>query len=157
MPQQHPVDQLLISSLSSMSLYARALIRDVDTAEGIVQEACRRILERRDQLLTVDVRSYAMRVVQNLANDYYNERRHDDVDDMDIEDSENPEADASRLAMFDVIGKLDRTCRELLTLVGMGYKQREISILLRQVIGTIGSSISRCREKLERLAEVRHG
>jgi len=157
MPQQHPVDQLLICSLSSMSLYARALIRDVDTAEGIVQEACRRILERRDQLLTADVRSYAMRVVQNLANDYYNERQHDDIDDIDIEDSESPEDDASRLAMFDVIGKLDRTCRELLTLVGMGYKQREISILLRRVIGSIGSSISRCREKLERLAEVRHG
>jgi RNA polymerase sigma factor (sigma-70 family) len=148
---QHPVDKALICSLSSMSLYARSIVKNIDVAEGIVQEACRRILERRQNLLSQDIKSYAMTVVHNLAMDHFRQREFD----FDSSEAEDPLVDleghmeASRL--LTLLQRVGEECSRVLTLVGLGYKQREIADLLRVAIGTISSTVSRCRERLEQM------
>jgi RNA polymerase sigma factor (sigma-70 family) len=146
----HPVDLLLIENLSSMSLYARSLIYDRDVAESMVQEACQRILERRNQLLTEDVRSYALTIVRNLAMDYLRARPHEEYQDDVMGNDPLPEDQAEVRQYLEIVRQLEQPCAETLTLFGMGYRQREISKMLGRAIGTIGSLIQRCRALLRR-------
>jgi RNA polymerase sigma factor (sigma-70 family) len=146
----HPVDLLLIENLSSMSLYARSLIYDRDTAESTVQEACKRILERRDQLLTENVKGYAMSIVRNLAMDHLRMKSHEEyIDDVETQDP-LPEDQVEVKEFLDLVERLEQPCAETLTLFGMGYRQREISELMGRAIGSIASMIHRCRELLRR-------
>jgi len=148
----HPVDEVLISSLSSMSLYARSLAKDVHLAESLVQTACERVLQQREQLRHEDVKSYALRIVHNLFVDHIRSSRgYDEFDESEDVRATSPDGMVFTDQLLKKMDKLSQSCRQVLMLTGLGYKQREIAEIARAAAGTIAAAIKRCRDRLRSL------
>ena len=147
----HPVDEQLLEHLSAFSLYARYLVRNTDEAESYVQEACKRILERRNRLLGENIKAYGIRIIQRLVYDAGRMRPFNELnDESQVAD---PDTDPDEVFMADEllnrIVQMGRVCAEVLLLVAMRFKQREIAQQLNLPANTVATRISRCKQRLD--------
>jgi len=147
----HPVDEDLLEHLSAFSLYARYLVRNPDEAESYVQEACKRILERRNQLIGENIKAYGIRIIQRLV---YDAGRTRPVSELDDElHTADPDNDPDEVFMADEllsrIVQMGKLCAEVLLLVAMRFKQREIAEQLNLPANTVATRVSRCKQRLD--------
>jgi RNA polymerase sigma-70 factor, ECF subfamily len=149
--------QALIPALRS---YARALVRDADRAEDLLQDSLERALSRQPLFIRDDnLRGWLFRVMHNVyLNSFRTLSRMGTTVELDEETLPSVQPEqlshvevAETLAAFD---RLPDECREALWLVvveGIGY--REASRVLGVPLGTLVSRVSRAREELRRLCQ----
>lgn len=148
-------------SVPSLRRYARALLRDRDLADDLVQDCLERALSRRHLWRpNGTTRGWLFTILHNLyANDM--RRRAARPGPLPIEAVEAglgyPAEQADRLAARDTIQALmllpveQRQVILLVALEGLSYK--EVAELLDIPIGTVMSRLSRGRERLRSLTD----
>jgi len=152
---EHFLDQIE-ECIPALRRYARALTRNVDQADDLVQDCIERAIRKRGLWQpTGPLRAWLFRILLNL---YRNELRsaqrrgvHVPVDDMIAEPSIAP-SQPGRIALAEMARAIDRLAsdqREALLLVvldGMSYA--DAAIALDIPIGTLMSRLGRARAAL---------
>ncbi|GIX17024.1 MAG: DNA-directed RNA polymerase sigma-70 factor [Rhodothalassiaceae bacterium] len=139
--------------------YARALTRDPDDADDLVQDTLERAIARLDQFQPgTDLRSWMFTIMHNLFIDGCRRARRRG-ESVEIEDwMANASAEPSQLdavTVREVIEKMDHLSpheREVLEKVAIdGMKYEEAAAELGVAVGTVKSRLFRARESLKRL------
>jgi RNA polymerase sigma-70 factor (ECF subfamily) len=142
--------------IPSLRRYARALMRDRERADDLVQDCLERAISRRRLWRpSGSLRAWLFTILHNL---YANEVRRQStqpglvsVDEIDMTLS-RPEEQTDGLIMRDVSAALDRLAteqREVLLLVALeGLSYAEVAAVQGVPIGTVMSRLSRARERL---------
>lgn len=149
---------LLLACHKSIYRYARALCRDANEAEELVQETFRRALSARKRPTPLTLEAIRPWMFTILRNHWHNELRHKkqegDLDpDFDVPVVENPETILSRRFLQsevrDALDALPPAYREIIVLreiEGLTYQQ--IADLLGCPAGTVMSRLARARIRL---------
>ncbi|MBW8847408.1 MAG: RNA polymerase sigma factor [Burkholderiales bacterium] len=147
----------LLGCLPRLHRYARALRRNREDADDLVQDTLERAWSRVSLWQGVgDMRSWLFSIMHNLHVDALRRGRLDLVD-LDEHTPEIPiaAAQAERLALRDLdasLAVLPPEQREVLLLVAIeGLAYAEIALVLGIPIGTVMSRLSRGRERLRGL------
>ncbi|NRP52353.1 MULTISPECIES: RNA polymerase sigma factor [unclassified Marinobacterium] len=140
------LSEQLIRMIPDLMVFARVRAPSSDLAEDLVQETITKMLELDREFRRAEIRPYAFTVLKNLIADHYRARPNELIEFEEIEDNSQFHIEVQRL--LEALGQLGENCQSVLSLAGLGNTQREISNLLNQPIGTIGSWLSRCRRKL---------
>lgn len=154
MPDMHDDAAQVIACIPSLRRYARALLRDQDAADDLVQETLRRGWEK----LSLFRRESEMRVwlFGIMHNTYIDQRRRPEPS-MSLFEEENlafqeQPAELARLEMLDLesaLRELPEDQREILLLVALeGLTYSEVAKAVQLPLGTVMSRLSRAREKL---------
>lgn len=139
--------------------YARALTRDADRADDLVQDCLERAIRKRGLFVSPGtVRGWLYRILVNLwRNQNRAQRRRGDhmgLDEMIVEPSV-PAAQHGRIALGEMsraIDKLPADQREVLLLVALeGISYGEVATILDIPAGTVMSRLSRARATLRTL------
>lgn len=141
--------------------YARALTRDADRADDLVQDCLERAIRKRSLWRpTGPLRAWLFRILLNVyRNDLRRDRRTPMSIPIDTMASEppSPADQPGRLALADTARALDRLTaeqREALLLVALeGLSYAEAASVLEIPLGTLMSRIARAREALRALLE----
>jgi RNA polymerase sigma-70 factor (ECF subfamily) len=141
--------------IPTLRRYARALQRDADRAEDLLQDSLERALSRSHLFVTSEnLRGWLFRIMRNV---YLNNLRAvsrrgsslelDDVNTPAVQPDQIPRVEvAETLSAFDV---LPVECREALWLVVVeGLSYREAGCVLGVPTGTVMSRVARAREDL---------
>lgn len=148
----------LIALLPRLRRFARALARNDDEADDLVQSACERALRNRDSFVPgTRLDSWMCRIVQNLWIDRCRSAAARaetvEIDDaLDLPGSDGRAVTLSRLALAEVRRRVrelpeeQRLVLALVTLEGLSY--REAAERLAVPIGTVMSRLSRARRRL---------
>lgn len=163
MPRLHPAaasppDALvMLGWLPRLRLYARALRRNREDADDLVQDTLERAWSRAGLWQGVgDMRSWLFSIMHNLHVDALRRGRLDVVDiDAHAQDIPVAAAQAERLALRDLeaaLSALPFEQRQVLMLVALeGMAYAEIAAALGIPLGTVMSRLSRGRERLRGL------
>ena len=147
------------AAVPALRRYARALTRNPDRADDLVQDCLERAIRKRALWLpTGPVQAWLFRMLLNLyRNDMRGQRRRGDhvpLDEMPAEPS-TPPAQPGRLALAEVdraLTKLPDDQREALLLVVVeGQSYAEAATILDIPIGTLMSRLGRARAALRTL------
>jgi RNA polymerase sigma-70 factor (ECF subfamily) len=148
----------LIALLPRLRRFARALARNDDEADDLVQSACERALRSRDSFVPgTRLDSWMCRIVQNLWIDRCRSAaaRGETVaidDALDLPGSDGRAVTLGRLTLAEVRRRVrelpdeQRLVLALVTLEGLSY--REAAERLAVPIGTVMSRLSRARRRL---------
>lgn len=148
----------LIALLPRLRRFARALARNDDEADDLVQSACERALRNRDSFVPgTRLDSWMCRIVQNLWIDRCRSAAGRaetvEIDDaLDVAGSDGRAVTLSRLTLNEVRRRVrelpeeQRLVLALVTLEGLSY--REAAERLAVPIGTVMSRLSRARRRL---------
>jgi len=130
--------------------YARSLTADAMLAEDKTQEALVRLLDKHDSYTVEDLPKLGFVAVRNLLIDDSRSARNRFDHDVDATELTGGLSDDNGLGhgLFDAFRKLSQTCRDTLSLLMNGLKQRDIAEITGAPVGTIASDVSRCRNKL---------
>ena len=140
--------------IPALRRYARALRRDADPAEDLLQDSLERALSRSHLFVSSgDLRGWLFRIMRNvyLNNLRAASRRGSSVELDDnlpaVQPNQIPRVEvAETLAAFDA---LSGECREALWLVVVeGFSYREVGRVLGVPAGTVMSRVARAREDL---------
>ncbi|MGE5088452.1 MAG: sigma-70 family RNA polymerase sigma factor [Candidatus Levyibacteriota bacterium] len=160
--------QALLAAIPRLRRYARALTRDSARADDLVQDALARAWERRHLWKAgSDLRAWLFTIMHNVyVNQLALARRETANVSIDAE-GENGAArqiavdgnQVDRVELREVLQRLDRLPdeqREVLLLAAVEeLHYREIATVLSIPVGTVMSRLSRARDKLRRMDEVR--
>lgn len=147
--------------IPALRRYARALLRDREAADDLVQDTLERAVSRwRQRRRDADLRAWLFSIQHNLFVDGIRARRRQGLS-VPIEDGfELPSGGGdgeSRLALRDVLACLDRLPdeqRAALLLVGVEeLSYGETAGVLGVPIGTVMSRLSRGRERLRQMLD----
>lgn len=153
----------LVALLPRLRRFARALARNDDEADDLVQSACERALaNRRGFVPGTRLDSWMYRIVQNLWIDRCRSRNargtHVELDEaLDLVGADGRSETMGRLTLAEVRERVralpeeQRLVLALVTLEGLSY--REAAERLSVPIGTIMSRLSRARRRLMDLAQ----
>ena len=161
MASQHPPSLpdagAVLGWLPRLRLYARALRRNPEDADDLVQDTLERAWSRAGLWQGVgDMRTWLFSIMHNLHVDALRRGRLDVVE-LDEQVPEIPVAapQAERLALLDLLktlAALPQEQREVLLLVALeGMAYAEIAQALHIPIGTVMSRLSRGRDRLRGL------
>lgn len=148
--------------IPALRRYARALLRDRDDADDLVQDVLERATANWAQRRrAASVHAWLFAILHNLAMDRLRRRARRGVDDPIEEVSEvrlaSPPQQEDGLAQRDVmalLGQLPDEQRSVLLLVGVeDLSYAETAAILDIPQGTVMSRLSRGRERLRRLME----
>ena len=139
--------------------YARALVRDVELADDLVQDCLERIVGRWSQRRDGDdTRQWAFAILHNLAIDAIRRRSrqglHVALEDVDESDMAVPGRQEDRLRHQEILRALDALPQEqrsvvlLVSIEDMSYAEAAKSLGIP--VGTVMSRLSRGRERLQR-------
>ncbi|HEX2528072.1 MAG TPA: sigma-70 family RNA polymerase sigma factor [Geminicoccus sp.] len=145
--------------MPSLRRYARALLRDMDIADDLVQDCLERALSRRHLWRGgLDLRPWLFRILHNVCMNEVRARRtrpvHESIDRI-VDLPAGPEGHDARLELQEMETALDQLVEEqrqvilLIALTGLSY--RECAQALDVPVGTIMSRLSRGRERLREL------
>jgi len=155
----------LESCVPSLRRYARALLRDADGADDLVQDCLERALRRRHLWHGgLGLRPWLFRILHNLYANEIRSRRtrptHQPIDSLpDL--PAGPEDHDSRLALREMETALNLLVGEqrqvilLVALTGLSYQ--DCAEALDVPVGTIMSRLSRGRERLRELLKQEPG
>lgn len=151
-------DKLLIAEIPSLRRYARALCRDSDLADDLVQECLARAVGRRRLWIGGRaIRPWLFAILHNLFVDDLRRQAGSRLAETGVGERESivSEQDADLLCTLSdfeqALYRLSAEQREVLVLVGveqMSY--REVAKVTGVAVGTVMSRLSRAREKLAR-------
>ena len=162
-----PIDlgSILVDLYPKLLRYALSQTKSKDTAEDLVMDVIKSMLERQNQFDdSVNFEAYAIRAVKNRYTDSkrYRARNITETEMGLDEKNENFFSqiadEASETAAFAKIQfkelsnslvALGEECLEILTLYGIGNSYKEIAEISDKKIGTVMSRMSRCREQLK--------
>lgn len=144
----------VVACIPSLRRYARALLRDSDAADDLVQETLKkgwekRSLRRRDS----EMRVWLFGIMHNTYVDHW--RKQEPA--MSLFEEENlvfqpHSSENARLEMLDLesaLQELSEDQREILLLVALeGLTYSEVAKAVQLPIGTVMSRLSRARERL---------
>ena len=154
-------DLQLLSAVPRLRRYARALVRNREDADDLVQDTLERAWAKSSLWRGVaDMRSWLFGIMHNLHADGVRRPRLTTVA-MDDDTAEVPIAatHGDRLAVLDLqaaIGLLPAEQKEVLLLVALeDMAYAEIAATLGIPVGTVMSRLSRGRERLRALMEGR--
>ncbi|HMR31036.1 MAG TPA: RNA polymerase sigma factor [Geminicoccaceae bacterium] len=148
----------LESCIPSLRRYARALLRDGERADDLVQDCLERALSRRHLWRGgPTLRPWLFRIMHNLhanqARAWSTRPRHDP-----IEEAALPPIDESQTAhlalgeMAKALGSLPQEQARVVLLVALeGLSYQEVAEILDVPVGTVMSRLSRARERLRAL------
>src|SRR6478752_1964248 len=163
-PSVEPIRDQLIALLPRLRRFARALTRNVDDADDLVQVAVERALLHLDQLRPgTRLDSWMFGIIRNAWIDETRSRRRRDKVLAPEELGEqvadrSSEAPIERLSIEAALQRLPEEQRLAVALVlieGLAYK--EAAAVLEVPIGTVTSRLARGREALEALLGGREG
>jgi RNA polymerase sigma-70 factor (ECF subfamily) len=154
-------ERQIIEQIPHLRRYARALLRDRDAADDLVQECLARAMDRLHTWRPDGaMRSWLFTILHNL---YVNQRRKESRSpdlraDSDGLDAESAPADHDAgLAVRDIaaaLGRLPQEQRSTILLVGLeGLSYEEAATVTGVPVGTVMSRLARGREKLRELME----
>jgi RNA polymerase sigma factor (sigma-70 family) len=132
--------------LPDLMVFAKVRAPNQMMAEDFVQETCTKMLELEREFRIGEIRPYAFTVLKNLIADHYRRMPEEEYAFEEIEDNSEYHLEVRRL--LDGLKRLGENCQSVLSLVAVGHTQKEISEVINQPIGTVGSWLARCRRKL---------
>jgi len=158
------LSELLLLHLDAAYNLARWLVRNVEDAEDVVQEAYLRAFQYSDGFRGGDARAWLLTIVRNTSYRWLRKAgAHEAAEQFDEEIHSNSEAASNpeQLLLRDADGRLvEKTLsmlpvrfREILVLrelEGLSYK--EIADVMAMPIGTVMSTLSRARDRFRHLA-----
>jgi len=159
-------DVLLLTHLDRLEDFARHLAPQAAEANDLVQETCRRALERRAQFdVGTNLRAWLNRIMLNVHRDRCRRRRREVPGDVLIEQLPAPPvvppaswslvSDNDLKNAVDALDPIYRTPYILRFVNGLRYD--EIATLLGLPLSTIGTRLRRARLALRRRLVVRLG
>jgi RNA polymerase sigma-70 factor, ECF subfamily len=165
MPDTLP-HQDLIAALPPLRRYARALTRDANRADDLVQDTLTRAWEKRALWRAGNnLRGWLLTIMHNVhVNQYAMRRRERAQDSLDADDGPMagweipvPATQADRVEVTEVFLQIDRLPveqREVLILAAVKeLRYEEIAGTLGIPLGTVMSRLARARDKLRRAVE----
>ena len=118
-----------------------------ENSQQIVCSHCRNVmLELERDFRRGEIRPYAFTVLKNLIADHYRRMPEEEYAFEEVVDNSEYHLEVRRL--LDGLKRLGENCQSVLSLVAVGHTQKEISEVINQPIGTVGSWLARCRRKL---------
>jgi RNA polymerase sigma factor (sigma-70 family) len=132
--------------LPDLMVFAKVRAPNQMMAEDFVQETCTKMLELEREFRRGEIRPYAFTVLKNLIADHYRRMPEQEYEFEEVVDNSEYHLEVRRL--LDGLKQLGENCQSVLSLVGIGHTQKEISEVINQPIGTVGSWLARCRRKL---------
>jgi RNA polymerase sigma-70 factor (ECF subfamily) len=146
----------LIEHIPRLRRYARALTRDVNQADDLVQDTLERALVKLDLWRPgTDLRAWLFTLMHNL---FVNQVRAGRLPEADLDAAQDIPVNGGQMdamALRDIhaaLGRLPAEQREVILLVGLeqfGYA--EAARILEVPLGTVMSRLSRGRERLRQL------
>src|SRR5215469_14951205 len=158
-PPMEDIRQLIAAEIPRLRRYARALLRDKDRADDLVQDTILRALEKNHLYQRgTNLRAWLFTM---MHNQYVNYARSSARRGQNIRVEQVPLASpAPQLACLELrdlesaIARLPEEQRETLLLIGLeGMKYEEVAQICDVPIGTVRSRLSRAREELRRMTE----
>lgn len=155
------IDRDILDCLPNLRAYARALARNIDQADDLVQDAIVRALAAANQYRPgTNFKGWIFTI---LRNGYFNELRRNrgfirPVEAADLEVYSTPADQQAGLEFDDfhrVFSLLPAEQREALVLIGAeGYAYGEAAAICNCPIGTIKSRVGRARGELKRMIDL---
>jgi RNA polymerase sigma-70 factor (ECF subfamily) len=153
--------RLLEEQIPRLRRYARALTRDVNRADDLVQSCLVRAIAKQHLWERgTNLRAWLFTI---MHNQHVNDVRHSVREGNTVELDEAPELTTQGNAIVSLelrdleraIGKLPPEQREVILLVGLeGMAYEEVATVLEIPVGTVRSRLSRGRDQLRRLMGV---
>jgi RNA polymerase sigma-70 factor (ECF subfamily) len=146
--------------IPALRRYARALARDVEGAEDLLQDCLEKALGRRHLLVHYDnFRGWLFRMMRNIhLNDLRRRRQAGSEVDLDhAGQTASPPDQITRIEVTETLAAFDRLSPDhreaLLLTVIEGLAYREASEILGVPAGTLMARVSRAREELRALCQ----
>ncbi|MHA1107872.1 MAG: sigma-70 family RNA polymerase sigma factor [Alphaproteobacteria bacterium] len=152
----------IAAELPRLRRYARALLRDGQAADDLVQDCLERALSRTHQFRAgTNLRAWLFTIMHGIhVNALRRQNRATDTTPLEpgMENrNPSPPAQVDSLAMRDLAGALDQLPidqRAVVLLIGLeGMSYREAAGILEVPQGTVMSRLARGRERLRQLME----
>ena len=152
----------ILAEMPRLRRYARALLRDRDAADDLVQDCLERALLRLDNWQTGEnPRRWLFTIMHHLFVDQMRKaRRRSEVVMLTLDDSEalsSPAVQADSVASREIVDALEALSperRSALLMVGVeGFSYAEAASILGIPAGTLMSRIARGREELRGLLD----
>ncbi len=152
--------ELVEPLIPALRRYARALMRDPDTADDLVQDSLERAMTRWSQRRREQsTRAWMFTILHNLAINRLRTRKPahlplDDVSEARLAQAPDQEAAMQRRDLLEALERLPEDQRHLLLLISLeGLSYAEAAVVTGVPIGTVMSRLARARERLRRLLE----
>jgi RNA polymerase sigma-70 factor (ECF subfamily) len=153
------IRQLIGAQIPRLRRYARALLRDNDRADDLVQDTILRALEK-DHLYErgTNLRAWLFAVMHNqYVNSVRRAMRQGQTIDVETVPLTSPAPQIGSVELRELesaIARLPEEQRETVLLIGLeGMKYEEVAQICNVPIGTVRSRLSRAREGLRRMIE----
>jgi RNA polymerase sigma-70 factor, ECF subfamily len=152
------VVRLIEAEIPRLRRYARALLRDQDRADDLVQDTLVRGLDKMHLFRSGDIRAWLFTI---MHNQYVNSVRRSVKQGMAIVVEKVPLASPPQQLpnlelheLENAIARLSKEQRETLLLVTLeGLKYEQVAQVCDVPIGTVRSRLNRAREELRRMTE----
>jgi len=150
------IRQLIAAEIPRLRRYARALLRDKDGADDLVQDTVLRALQKSDLYQRgTNLRAWLFTMMHNqYVNSVRRSVRSGKWIRMEAVVLASPATQFTSLELRDLEGAIARLApeqRETLLLIGLeGMKYEEVAQICDVPIGTVRSRLSRAREELRR-------
>ena len=150
------VTQAISEHVAALRRYARALVRNRDDAEDLVQETLVRILARTARPCRIDkLRAYLFATLHNACRDRERQRRNAGQPVSLDGEAEMPMVPARQLQWVELsqlvaaVHRLPADQRQVLLLVAVeGFSYAEVADMIQVPIGTVMSRLARARTSL---------
>jgi RNA polymerase sigma-70 factor (ECF subfamily) len=145
--------------IPALRRYARALARDPDRADDLVQDCLERAVSRFDQYQPgTNLRTWLFTILHNLHCDALRRQSrrgiHVPVDEW-MENARSPAEQPRAMQLRDfrrAFRSLHENDQQILLLIGLeGFSYEEVSEVLDVAVGTVKSRLFRARERLRAL------
>jgi len=149
----------LTEQIPHLLRYAKALTRNTDMAEDLIQDCLERAWSKRSLWNSQrKLRPWLFTIMHNLYINEINKRvnKHQHVPvDISMIDERVDNSQVLRINELDkALGKLSPEYREIILLAGLeGLSYKEIAVVTDLPLGTVMSRLSRGREKLKQLMD----
>ncbi len=150
----------ILDEMQGLRRYARALLRDRDAAEDLVQDCLERALSRLDNWRTGESpRRWLFTIMHNIFLDQMRrDRRRGGTIDIDAREAQSvpaaQSAAADSLEILDALQAISPDRRAAILIVSVeGFSYAEASEILGVPSGTLMSRIARGREELRALLD----
>jgi len=143
----------LEKAIPDIRYFARSLTKDPHNADDLTQDVLEKAIINRDNFRGGNIAAWLMTMTRNTFIDQHRSRKRKPETaydpDQDTRTSDDSIDDRSSVGdISNAIGRLAQSCREVLSLIGIGYKYAEIAGIVGTERGTVMSRLSRCRKKL---------
>jgi RNA polymerase sigma-70 factor (ECF subfamily) len=155
------IRRLLGAEIPRLRRYARALLRDKDRADDLVQDTILRALEKNHLYQQgTNLRAWLFTMMHNQYVNYARRsaRRREKilVEQVPLASPAPQFASLELRDLESAIARLPEEQRETLLLIGLeGMKYEEVAQVCDVPIGTVRSRLSRAREELRRMTETK--